>query len=317
MLGNEGSALKSLFGKTKGSQSGLQLGLYIGRERISVAIADHSQAVPRIIETHFQAIESSLQESLAKALKSVRSSAVRTVVGLGIDECHFHKIQKPNIPAEEMDDSVLFLIKDRLSQKIEDSLVACVDYPPNCRHDDQLMVFEVRKTLVQEQVDALLGVGLDIEAIDVAELLLGDLFATLEDMNKGIAIVVEQDMGVYLLLYRNHYLYLIRRLQDVPDLLSCLPAPGNVGMADTLMLEVQRTLDYYDSLMGQSAPRQLFLMPSIADLTPLAEHLDANLAPSVVSLDLNALFELPDALDYGQQHDLLTAVAASLRRSQS
>lgn len=256
----------------------------------------------------------SLGGSLKKALKSLNASTYRTIVNLSLDETTIHKIQKPNVPDEERDSSVLFLMKDRLSQKVDESMVACVDYPEGCRHDDQLMVVEVKKDHVETIVSAMRSAHVDLEAIDAVELTLGDLFAHHEAMNKGIAVLVEHNRGVSLLLYRNYALYLIRRLSDVPDLISCLPAPGNVQMADTLMLEVQRTLDYFDSLMGQPTPGNLFLMPSFADLSPLADHLNDNLAPQVSMLDLNELFEFPEALDGGAQHDLLTAVAASVRR---
>ena len=259
-------------------------------------------------------MEESLDATLKKAIKKLSSSGYQAVVGLSMIDSKFHKIQKPNVPDEELDASLPFLMKDSLSQSVDKSLVACVSYPEGCRHDDQLMVIEVAKSRVSEIVDSLHDAGVKIAAIDVAELVIGDLFATQDEMAKGVAILAEHDTGVNLLLYRDHSLYLIRGIQDVPDLISCLPAPGNVQMADTLMLEIQRTLDYYDSLMGQPMPAQLYLVPSFADLSPLAEHLDANLAPSVSVLDLNELYSLPDVMDHGTQHDVLVAVAASMRR---
>ena len=290
------------------------MGISIEKERIAVSVANHAESPPKIVETVLLDMEESLDATLKKAIKKLSSSGCQAVVGLSMFDSKFHKIQKPNVPDEELDASLPFLMKDRLSQSVEKSLVACVKYPEGCRHDDQLMVIEVTKARVTEIVDSLHDIGVEIAAIDVAELVIGDLFATQEDMAKGVAILAEHDTGVNLLLYRNHSLYLIRGIQDVPDLISCLPAPGNVQMADTLMLEVQRTLDYYDSLMGQPMPARLYLVPSFADLSPLAEHLDANLAPSVSVLDLNELYSLPDVMDYGTQHDVLVAVAASMRR---
>ncbi len=209
---------------------------------------------------------------------------------------------------------MLFLMKDRLSQSVDNTLLGSIDYPQGCRHDDQLMVFEVKKPYVAELVEAAHDCGVNLAAIDTSELLLGDLLFPDEEMNKGIGILVEHDRGVHLLLYRNHSLYLIRKLQDISDLMSCLPAPGNDHMADTLMLEIQRTLDYYDSLMGQPSPAKLYLIPSITDLSPLADHLNSNLAPAVTVLDLNEMCDLPEPMDYATQHDVVTAVAASLRR---
>ena len=84
-------------------------------------------------------------------------------------------------------------------------------------------------------------------------------------------------------------------------------------MAETLMLEIQRTFDYYDSLMGQPLPARLYLAPTIMDLGTLAEHLNDNLALSVEALDLNNIIDSAEAMSPTMQHDLLSAIAACHR----
>ena len=300
---------------SKSGTSTSQVGISVDEERVAVAVANHANQPPTITHITTVPVEKSISKSLQSALKTVSANGAEAVFALKVTDTRFHKVQKPSVPVEERDSSLLFLMKDRLSQPVDKTLIGCIDYPEGCRHDDQLMVFEVSKPHITALVEAAHDNGLNIAAIDASELLYGDLIFSEEDMHKGIGILVEHDRGVHLLLYRDHSLYLIRKLQDIVDLMSCLPAPGNAQMADMLMLEVQRTLDYYDSLMGQPAPANLYLVPSFTDLSPLAEYLDTSLAPSVSMLDLNALYDLPQALDYATQQDVVSAVAASLRRS--
>ena len=307
--------LKSLFSLSSGGSSTTQLGISVDEERVAVAIANHESDPPTISQVLTLPLEKSLKATLQQAIKQTNATDAQAVFGLKVHDSKFHKVQKPNIPEEERNTSLLFLMKDRLGQAVDNTMIGCIDYPEGCRHDDQLMVFEVNKPHIASLVEAGHGCGLNIDAIDVVELLYGDLIYSEEEMHKGIGFIVEHDTGVHLLLYRDHSLYLIRRLQDISDLLSCLPAPGNAQMADALTLEVQRTLDYYDSLMGQPTPANLYIMPSISDMTALAEYLNASLAPSVSMLDLNNLLDLPEALDYASQQDVVVAVAASLRRS--
>lgn len=309
--------LKSLFSLSKGGKSTTQVGISFDEERVAIAIANHDTNPPTIKKILTLPSEKTLKATLQKAIKKARVTDAEVVFALKVHETKFHKIQKPNIPAEERENSLLFLMKDRLSQTVDNSLVACVDYPEGSRHDDQLMVFEASKPRIAALVDAADSADIKLSAIDVAELLYGDLIFSEEDMHKGVGFLIEHDTGVHLLLYRDHSLYLIRRLQDISDLVSCLPLTGNENAADSLLLEVQRTLDYYDSLMGQPMPAMLYMIPSMIDLSPLAEHLDASLTPSVTLLDINRLFDLPKALDYATQHDAVVAVAASLRRVHS
>ena len=304
-----------MFSLAKSGSSTTQLGISVDEERVAVALANHESDPPSISQAFTLPLEKSLKATLQKAVKQANAADAQVVFGLKVHDTKFHKIQKPNIPEEERNTSLLFLMKDRLGQAVDNTLLGCVDYPDGCRHDDQLMVFEASKPRVASLVEAGHGCGMNIDAIDVVELLYGDLIFSEEEMHKGIGFIVEHDTGVHLLLYRDHSLYLIRRLQDISDLIGCLPAPGNAQMADTLMLEVQRTLDYYDSLMGQPTPAHLYVMPSFTDMTPLAEYLDSSLAPLVTVLDLNELLDLPEVLDYATQQDVVVAVAASLRRS--
>ena len=308
--------LSLLFSKRKASNTNCCLGISFDTERVSVAVTQKTEDGFTIQNSHSARIETSLGDSLKQVCKQIGAPNCKANISLSIEDSIFHKIQKPNVPVEERDSSALFLMKDRLKQSVEETLLATIEYPEGCRHDDQLMAIEVKRSRVEEIIHAVQDAGIEINAIDVMELNLGEILAFDEDMGKGVALLVEHENGVSLLLYRDHALYLIRRIQDIPDLVGCLPAPGNAHMADMLLLEVQRTLDYYDSLMSQPAPGHLLLAPSFVDLKPLAEHLDANLGPRVDSLDLNAIFEMTEPLDTGAQKDALGAIAASLREAQ-
>ena len=305
--------LKSLFARNGNGNANNRLGISFDAEHISIAYAEISDDGVSIQRCHTEPLNDDINACVKAALKQVGSPACPANVALSLEDSTIHKINKPNVPPEEMDGSVLFMLKDRLSHSVEETMVASIEYPKGCRHDDQLMAVEVHKDRILQIVDALHDAHIDINAIDLTELNLGDMLEEDETMAKGLAVLVEHSRGVSLLIYRNHALYLIRRVNGVSDLISCLPAPGNDAMAETLMLEIQRTFDYYDSLMGQPLPARLYLAPTIMDLGPLAEHLNASLALSVEALDLNTIVDSAEAMAPAVQHDLLSAIAACHR----
>ena len=227
-----------------------------------------------------------------------------------------HKIyalNRPQVEDAELAQSVTWLLKDRLEQAPEETLVSVIDYPPDCRRDDQIMAIAIAKDKVRQQIDVLNAAGLEVGCIDVSELLLGDIMQLLPNIEQGLALLVEHDKGVMLLIYRAGYLYLFRNLAGITDLMTCLPSDTNRAQADQLMLEVQRTLDYYDSQMRQPPLAGIIVAPTLADLSPLVKYLDDNLAASVELLDLNLLLNLSEPLSHAEQLDCLLAAGAAFR----
>ena len=308
--------LKSIFARNSNGKNNNRLGISFDAEHVSIAYAEINPNGVSIQRCHSEPLKEDISKSVKQALKHLNAPACPANVALNVEDSTIHKIERPNVPPEELDGSVLFMLKDRLSHGVEDTMVASIDYPKGCKHDDQLMAVEVHKSRILQIIDALHDADVDINAIDLTELNLGDMLEDDDTMTKGLAVLVEHSRGVSLLIYRNHALYLIRRVNGISDLISCLPAPGNDQMAETLMLEIQRTFDYYDSLMGQPLPARLYLAPTIMDLTPLAEHLNDNLALSVEALDLNNIIDSAEAMSPTQQHDLLSAIAACYREDQ-
>jgi len=235
-------------------------------------------------------------------------------LALSINNHKIHKLARPAVEAAEMKQSVLFMLKDRLEHGIEQSVVEVIDYPSGCQLDDQIMAIESSKKNIQQQVDIIAEAGLELDAIDISELLMGDILQSYPGIENGLALVLDHEDGASLFVYRGEYLYLVRQLSGITDLISCLPTESNMMMADVLLLEIQRTLDYYDAQMRQPPLAAVLLAPSFADITPLADYLNSNLATKVECLDINTLFNLAKPLSPGLQQDCLPACAAAFRQ---
>jgi MSHA biogenesis protein MshI len=233
--------------------------------------------------------------------------------GLPIGTHTIYAASRPTVESEEVAQAVLWLLKDRLEQPPEETLLSVVDYPENCRRDEQLMAVAVSKTVVKSYIDIIEQAGLEIGAIDVSELLIGELMNLMPGAEQGLALIAEHSKGVIILVYRSGNLYLFRNLAGIRDLTSCLPSESNKASADQLMLEIQRTLDYYDSQMRQPPLAGIVVAPSLANLSPLVEYLDANLAVNIELLDLNLLLNLSEPLSPAEQADCILSASAAFR----
>jgi len=283
-------------------------------DRVSVCVAEPGSDGRTV--THCLSVKSN--ESQSQVLKQlIQEHSIpngQVTLALSIEDHKIHKLARPAVEDSELNQSVLFMLKDRLDHGVDQAVVEVINYPSGCQLDDQLMVVESSRERIQQQVDVINDVGLELKAIDITELLLGDILQSYPGIENGIALVVDHEDGATLLVYRGEYLYLVRKLSGITDFISCLPSDSNMMMADTLLLEIQRTLDYYDAQMRQPPLAGILLAPSFGDITPLAEYLDKNLATKVECLDNNHLLNLPEPLSPDLQQDCLPAVAAAFRQ---
>ena len=306
--------LRSLFKKVKIKQAGINLGVSIDSERVSVCVTEPGSD-GRVVSHCVTVKGTQPKAQLLKQLIEDHSIPIVPVnLALGVEDRQIHKLARPNVEAAELEQSVIWLLKDRLDCSTEEAVVQIVDYPPGCQLDDQIMVVQSTQKKIQQQVDIISQAGLELKSIDITSLLLGDILQKHSGIEQGIALVMDHGEGATLIVYRGEYLYLIRKLSGIKDLLSCLPVEGNMMMADQLLLEIQRTLDYYDAQMRQPPLAGILLAPSFADTSSLAEYLNKNLAIKVECLDINQLLNLPIALSPSAQQDCLAACAAAFRQ---
>jgi MSHA biogenesis protein MshI len=310
-------SLNSLLGRFKKSKEGVNIGISFQTGGVSVCVTEPDANGLKVSHCVTLQGEKTHQQLLAELIKKHSIPKGKVTLALNADQRTIHKLARPAVEDSELKQSVSYLLKDRLTHGMEDSVVDIIDYPEGCQLDDHLMVVECSRKLIQSAVDTITGLGLELHAIDISALLLGEILQSYPGIDKGLALVLDHEDGATLLVYRGESLYLIRKLSGITDFIACLPSEGNMMMADMLLLEIQRTLDYYDAQMRQPPLTGILLSPSFADISPLAEYLDKNLATKVECLDINNLLDLPEPLSPAMQQDCITACAAAFRREPS
>ena len=311
---NRGVRLSTLFKKLKKAPAGINLGISLETDRVSVCVTEPGP--DGLVVSHCVTVQGT--QSRAQLLKQlIEDHSIPKVpvnIALSVEDRRIYQIVRPKVDASEMCQSVIWLLKDRLDCSTEEALVEVVDYPTGCQLDDKIMVIQTTQKKVQQLVDVVTEAGLEIKSIDMTSLLMGDILQKYPGIEQGIALVLDHEEGATLIVYRGEYLYLIRKLSGIRDFISCLPVEGNVMKADQLLLEIQRTLDYYDAQMRQPPLARILLAPSFADISPLADYLNQNLAIPVECLDINQLLNLPEPLAPAEQQDCLPACAAAFRQ---
>ncbi len=188
-------------------------------------------------------------------------------------------VEPPDVPAEEVADAVRWRVRDLLSFPVEEAVVDTFEFPPEAQRGRRLtFVVAARQEELLAQLKAVQSTRLSIDTVDIAELALRDVLQPEDqDNDAGIAVVHLSSAGGVIALLRGGSVYLSRRL-DALDLTA------QHGL-DHLLLQVQRSLDYYESQLGQRSAGRVVLSASAEQATVVLKHFSDMLPLTVSTID--------------------------------
>lgn len=228
-------------------------------------------------------------------------------------------VEAPEVPPEEMKAAVRWRIRDLIDFHIDDAVIDIFDAPlsgtPGRLHSVYTVV--AREAAVREQVNLLQAHDINLQIIDIPELALKNIAALLPGNDSGqLLVYFTAEQGV-IVVVKDSMLYLARTMDiGYGKLSQAAGAEADAANAclERLVLEVQRTLDYYDRYFRQAPVTSLWLAPMVDDTEDLTAALAANLGLAVRSLDINELFAHSPPLDRRLQARSLIAIGTALRR---
>ena len=198
--------------------------------------------------------------------------------------------------------------------KIEDAAIDVLEVPENAYRGRSNMVYVVAalKSRIQAIIDMISNSGLELAVIDIPELAMKNLSSQFIEDENGIAFMDLRRTGSTMNLTRGGDLYLTRRIntQLDPDVMQ---SPDWEDLKDRLVLEIQRSLDYFESQMGQGQVTQIVIARRQHDTAGMTEALNEALTAKVTALDLSVHMESAVSLSPEVQQICMTALGATLR----
>jgi MSHA biogenesis protein MshI len=177
------------------------------------------------------------------------------------------------------------------------------------------MIYAVaaRADAVQRVVSLIKPRARGFDVIDIPELCLRNIAALLPQDQQGVALIAIGEQFAQLTLTCRGILYLARRID-----LGRRPAgsPGETtGDFDvpSLALELQRSLDYYESHFDRPAIADIVVTSGDERAQRLLGELIAATGHSVTLLDVEELFDVADGIQPDTRWPGLLALGAALR----
>jgi MSHA biogenesis protein MshI len=251
-----------------------------------------------------------------------RTLAHAAVSGIiGGDDYQVVQVEAPEVPAAELNEAVRWKLGDVLNFPATDAVIDVFEIPQSPLRTQSKMVSVVaaRNVAVQRVAQLVAPRAPGFDVIDIPELCLRNLSVLLPQDAKGVALLAFGEGFAQLILTRQGVLYLTRRIElrapmdmriDAGD--DSAPASSGIDAA-VLALELQRSLDYYESFFDQPPIAHLVLAPGDAR----AKQLAAELRPEIpLQIDLFAaehLFEVDASIEIDTRWPGLIALGAAAR----
>jgi MSHA biogenesis protein MshI len=251
-------------------------------------------------------------------------------------------VESPEVDPSELKAAVRWRIKELIDFHIDDAIIDVFDIPGQQERGRPKLMYVVasRTSIVQQHIDLLEESGINLAVIDIPELVLRNIAALLPEDQSGVATLhIGREHGM-LVITRDSNLYLSRRidlgLEQLKEYLNAPteeeefvldskeeefvldseepPMPTQLQRAlDNIVLEVQRSLDYYESHFSLPPVSGLVMAPLEENIPGMMGYLGGNLGIPVRMLDLNALLVSSETLPDELQSQCLFAIGAALR----
>lgn len=166
-------------------------------------------------------------------------------------------IEAPPVEPAELRRAVGWHVRDLIDFPLDEAVIDTFD-PPDSAQRGRRMVYVVvaRRATVTARAEQLTRAGLRVEAIDIPELAQREVSERLGLAGGHALLALDQNRGL-LTVFRDGEHYLARTL-DIGR--AALAERGASASAD-LVLEVQRSFDYYESALSQPPLNSLLLFP--------------------------------------------------------
>jgi MSHA biogenesis protein MshI len=175
------------------------------------------------------------------------------------------------------------------------------------------MLFAVaaRDAAIQRISTATRAAAKGFDSIDIPELCLRNLSALLPQDHKGVAMLALNERFAQLVITRQGVMYLTRRIDT-----ARFGHDSRNGMAidaAALALEIQRSLDYYESHYDQTPIGDLVIAPANSRAQALANELKNETSLRIGALNVAEMFNVPSDGDLVTDWPMLMALGAALR----
>lgn len=320
MLQTVGTRLTRVFRKSRRAE-GLRAAVAISDHEIAVALVRKLDGQrPKVLRIVVEEAPLGFADPVLKKIISefdLRRVPVSAVINSS--DYQIAQVQSPDVPLNERRAAARFSLRDAFDFPIDNSTLDIFDLPEQTSRGDKKLCFAIasRGDAIARMSDTFERQFRKFDVIDIPELCQRNLAALLPQDAKGVAFLMMRDDFAQLVLTRRGHLYVTRRFEyrergelngDSEYETGELPLDPQ-----HLSLELQRSLDYYESHFDETAITELYMAPAGPRANLLAAELGASTGLRIGMYNIHDLIDVSFSAEIPDGWLPCMAIGAALR----
>jgi MSHA biogenesis protein MshI len=256
--------IKGLFKKASQFHS---VGIEIGVDDFHISTLIKVKGKLNWVKQHSAPIDN-WQTTLKTYVENNHLTNTQCNIALSISKYQLLQLDRPAVEDAELKQALQWVIKEQLFSD-EELVIDYFDPPAAASSVKKLNVVAVGKRDVIEIRDGVLKAGLALNIIGIEELAICNLLAPSDDA----IITLKQEEGGQLSLniVKRNQLFFSRRLRGYENLSAFTPEELKMDVVDKLSLEIQRSMDYFESQLRQAPVKKVYISLDTIHQDPLAD----------------------------------------------
>ena len=183
------------------------------------------------------------------------------------------QLERPAVEANELKQAVSWKLRELISYDIDAAVIDLFEFPPSPKAPgDHINAVVANETVVGGYVDLINQSGLELQAIDVHDLAGLNYHQVCDCAEETVAILEFTDTVGLLTIYQNGELFVARDIKmGALDFDAALTQDESAY--DKLLLELQRSLDYFESHYGAGMVQRMLIFPQTPGVERMASYL--------------------------------------------
>jgi MSHA biogenesis protein MshI len=234
---------------------------------------------------------------------------------LSSHEYQLVQVEAPEVQPAELRSAVRWNLRDILSYPVTEAVVDVFGIPERARYVQSQMVFAVAAPAeaIRRIVDLVKPRARGFDVIDIPDLCLRNLTRLLPQDERGVALLALGEGFAQLVITCQGSLYLARRIELARGT-DTTSLEGSTGSdAETLAVELQRSLHYYESHYDGAQITDVFVASGDARAEQLLTPLRTETGLDVQMFDVQELFDVAPGIEPDTHFPGLCALGAALR----
>lgn len=277
------------------SESPNTLGLAFRKDALSCFI----QTTQGTTQTSQLPIEQENYLSAIKSFSDKNEQRADVHIVLSASQYQIVQVDKPNMPEDEINAALKWQIKDLVTVEPENMVVDYFSGPVLAGGAEKINVVCAKKQDLTSMLSALDKDELSVKSITTEEFAFAGLVPNQEQAT--LLLCQQPNEEVLILIVKDGHIYFNRRLRGFAQLGSKSHEELEFGSIDSLSLEIQRSMDYFERQLKQPPIKDIQVILPIKTENYIANKLAENTTASVniLSLDETIISNKAYAAAYG------------------